>query len=242
MEGKAAQKSGMTNSAISLGRLYWRMVRLALICWLALTSGFAASTNFFEPDATRFQAAAAQEIRSDSVNHALLAAAILRETNVRRAKNGLPLLKHETKATEAAKIQSEIMRGRGAISHENPENARYRTLEMRVKSVGLDYRLIAENVATAFGLQYQSGARFYPMRENGRTVFRYKSGGPTIPPHTYATFAKALVDAWMNSKGHRENILRKEAQFLGSYCAPAENKDGQMPIYYCTQVFFTPLK
>ncbi|HUS36287.1 MAG TPA: CAP domain-containing protein [Verrucomicrobiae bacterium] len=218
------------------------LARLVLICWLTLASAFAASTNFFELDPARFQSLAAQEIRSDTINHELLGAAILRETNERRAKKGFPPLKQEPKATEAAKVQSEIMRARGSISHENPDNARYRTLDLRVKSVGLNYRLIAENVATAFGLQYQSGTRFYPMRENGRTVFRYKPGGPPIPPHTYATFSKALIDAWMNSKGHRENILRKEAQYLGAYCAPANNKDGEMPMFYCTQVFFTPLK
>jgi uncharacterized protein YkwD len=218
------------------------MTRAVLLFVVTLTTAFGVSTNLFEVDAKRFQAVAAQEIRSDAINHDLLGAAILRETNERRAKNALPPLKHEPKASEAAKIQSEIMRARGSISHENPDNARYRTLELRVKSVGLEYRLIAENVATAFGLQYQSGARFYPMRENGRTVFRYKPGGPAIPPHSYTTFAKALVDAWMNSKGHRENILRKEAQYLGVYCAPANNKEGEMPMFYCTQVFFTPLK
>jgi uncharacterized protein YkwD len=218
------------------------LARLFLIGWVAVATGFAASTNFFELDAARFQAVAAQELRGEAANHPLLAAAILRETNLRRVKNGLTPLKHEPKASEAAKIQSEIMRARGSISHDNPENAQYRTLEHRVKSVGLNYRLIAENVATAFGLKYQSGTRFYPMRENGRTVFRYKPAGPAIPPHTYATFAKSLIDAWMNSKGHRENILRKEAQYLGAYCAPAENKHGQMPMFYCTQVFFTPMK
>lgn len=242
MESQAAEKSGVAARRNGVCRLYCRMLRVALICWLTLASGFAATTNFFELDATRFQAAAAEEVRSDSINDSLLAAAILRETNVRRAKNGLTLLKLEPKASEAAKIQSEIMRARGAISHENPENVRYRTLELRVKSVGLEYRLIAENVATAFGLQYQSGTRFYPVRENGHTAFRYKPNGPAIPPHTYATFSKALVDAWMNSKGHRENILRKEALYLGAYCASAESKNGQMPVYYCTQVFFTPLK
>jgi uncharacterized protein YkwD len=218
------------------------MTRAVLLFVLALTNAFSATTNHFELDATHIQAVAAQEIRSDAINHDLLTAAVLRETNQRREQAGLEPLKHHPKATEAAKIQSEIMRARGSISHENRDNARYRTLDLRMKSVGLNYRLIAENVATAFGLQYQSGTRFYPMRENGQTVFRYKPGGPVIPPHTYATFSKALVDAWMNSKGHRENILRKEAQYLGAYCVPANNKEGQMPIYYCTEVFFTPLK
>jgi uncharacterized protein YkwD len=147
------------------------------------------------------------------------------------------VLKPSAKATEAAKIQSEIMRARGAISHVNPESPRYRTLELRVKAVGIQYRMIAENVATAFGLQYESGKPFFPDRQNGRMIFRYRPGGPVIQPHSYATFSKALVDAWMGSKGHRENILRKEAEYLGSHCSPGAQKDMSIPTFYCTQVF-----
>jgi uncharacterized protein YkwD len=217
-------------------------VRIIWLCAIVFAQSLlASSTNYFELDSTRFQTAAAQEVQISSINHDLLASAILRETNERRRQARLLPVKHEPKATEAAKIQSEIMRARGSISHDNPNNAGYRTLDLRVKSVGLNYRLIAENVATAFGLQYRSGTKFYPERKNGRTTFRNKPGGPPIPPHTYATFAKNLVDAWMNSKGHRENILRKDAEYLGAYCAPANAKDGEMPIFYCTQVFFTPL-
>lgn len=216
------------------------IAQLVSVLFFAVANVFGASTNFFELDSASFQAAAAQEIRTDAINHELLAAAILRETNEHRRQAGLTPLKHDSKATEAAKIQSEIMRARGSISHENPENRRYRTLELRAKAVGLKYRLIAENVATAFGLQYESGARFYPERKNGKTIFRYRPGGPPIPPHTYATFSKALVDAWMKSKGHRKNILLKDAEYLGAHCSPANDPQTTMPTFYCTQVFFTP--
>ena len=217
---------------------------IAVWVWIFALQIFGASTNYFELDAARFKAIAAQVMVGRSLNFDLLEAAILRETNERRAKVGLTALKTSPKATEAAKIQSEIMRDRGSISHVNPEkeNARYRTLEDRVKSVGLEYRLIAENVATTFGIQYQSGRTYFRDRQNGRTNFRYSLRGPAIPTHTYGTFAKALVDAWMNSKGHRENILRKEAQYLGVYCSPAKNTEMEMPMFYCTQVFFTPRK
>jgi len=218
---------------------------MRLTVWILLLASpavFAAPTNYFELDAARFQAAASQVMAARTLNHALLEAAILRETNERREKGGLPALKPNVKATEAAKIQSDIMSKRGSIGHANPENAPYRTLELRVKSVGLEYRLIAENVASTFGIQYQSGRTYFRDRQNGRTNFRYSLRGPAIPPHTYATFAKALVDAWMNSKGHRENIMRKEAQYLGSHCTPARATEMEMPMYYCTQVFFTPRK
>jgi uncharacterized protein YkwD len=40
---------------------------------------------------------------------------------------------------------------------------------------------------------------------------------------------------WMNSQGHRYNILKKEFTEIG--LGYAKNKDGK---YYCTQVFGTP--
>jgi uncharacterized protein YkwD len=52
-------------------------------------------------------------------------------------------------------------------------------------------------------------------------------------------FAKALLDDWMSSPGHRENILHKSARYLGCACVPLL-EDASMEKIYCTQVFFTP--
>jgi len=201
----------------------------------------AAATNLFETNPALFAQASQRSLAMDSVNNELIAAAVLHETNRHRRQRNLQPLKGDSKAMEAARIQSEIMRNRGSISHVNPENEKYRTLDQRVKAAGLKPRMFAENVATAFALRYEGGKPYYPDTRNGRTVFRHQPNGPPMQAHSYASFAKALVDSWMGSKGHRENILRKEAQFMGSYCAPAPGKGSEMPIFYCTQVFFAPL-
>jgi uncharacterized protein YkwD len=60
--------------------------------------------------------------------------------------------------------------------------------------------------------------------------------GEPMPPHTYSSFAQALLDDWMNSPGHRENILSDEAPYLGAACAYQD--DDEMPLYYCVQLFF----
>lgn len=211
-------------------------MRVAVIVLFCAAQALAATTNYFELHPARFQQAATRELVFEAINYELLAACVLRETNIRRQQSGLRLLKHNAKAMAAARTQSEIMRKRGAISHVNPESAQFKTLDLRVKATGLKPRLMAENVATAFGLQYQSGALYFPDRVNGKMVFRHKPGAPPIPPHSYASFAKALVDAWMGSKGHRENILLKEAEALGSFCSPVANGQS-MPMFYCTQVF-----
>jgi uncharacterized protein YkwD len=105
----------------------------------------------------------------------------------------------------------------------------------------LKFRFCAENVATAFGVQYQSGQKFYTRMENGSTVISSEPRGKAVPPHTYVTFAEALIASWMKSPGHRKNILNPEGRYFGASCLPEKKSEG-IPIFYCVQVFFTPLQ
>jgi uncharacterized protein YkwD len=70
---------------------------------------------------------------------------------------------------------------------------------------------MAENIATSFGIQYAANT---PVYTGGPGVFMTQSGGPEIPAHTPASYATALVKQWMNSPGHRQNILSQNI-FLG---------------------------
>jgi uncharacterized protein YkwD len=214
--------------------------------WFALVLALAAAqsqANFFQLSPEQFSATreAKEEIRFEAVNSGLLSAAVLHETNRRRVAEGLPPLKHHAKAIEAAEIQSQIMKKRGSISHENPENPKYATLIKRVQAVGVKPGFAAENVATSFGFRYQSGRAFYKREERGKTIFSYTPEGPAMKPHTYESFARALVESWMNSPGHRKNILHESAEYLGASCVVSLAKS-EMPIFYCTQVFLAPLK
>lgn len=145
--------------------------------WLALMVSVAAAsgTNFFHLAPKQFSETkeAQEEIRFDAVRPELLSAAVLHETNRRRIEKGLPPVKHHAKGVQAAQIQSQIMKKRGSISHENPEVPKYETLPKRVKAVGVNPGFAAENVATAFGLKYDSGKAFYKREEQGRTVFSW---------------------------------------------------------------------
>jgi hypothetical protein len=125
--------------------------------WMAFLVAMAAAaggTNFFQLTPKQFSESqeAKQEIRFEAVNSELLSAAVLHETNRRRVEKKLPALKHHPKAQQAAEIQSQIMKKRGSISHDNPENPRYATLPKRVNSVGVNPGFAAENVATALRL------------------------------------------------------------------------------------------
>src|SRR5688572_20041986 len=108
----------------------------AALSMLSASALAATATNVFEITPSQFaaRAEAKQAIRFEAVDTNLMSAAVLHETNRRRAENKLRPLRHHPKALQAAAIQSQIMQKRGSISHENPENAKYQTLIKRVQA------------------------------------------------------------------------------------------------------------
>ncbi len=176
---------------------------------------------FADYDATSFRrvAEARRAIHPQRLDRDLLDAAVLHETNRRRLQHNLPPLRFDARARTAARIQASAMAKGEFVDHENPE-PRYRTMADRAKVAGLRPRMLAENVASAFGRRYESGKQFYTRQENGRTVYSYEPDGPPIAMHSHISFAEALVEGWMKSPGHRKNILAPSARFLGCACEP----------------------
>ena len=180
------------------------------------------------------------QIDLHKVDHAVLSAAVFHETNARRLKHELPTLQYDGQVWQAAALQANAMAEKQFMGHRQPGAEQKTTPWERVQFVGLRPQFAAENVATEFGLNYKSEKPFYTRTEDGREIYSYAPDGSSIEPHTYLSFAASLLDAWMNSPGHRVNILAREAQFLG--CASRQGKDSKgMPVFYCAQVFFTPL-
>jgi uncharacterized protein YkwD len=183
--------------------------------------------------------AAHEKIQPERINRDLLDAAVFHETNRRREQRGLPALAYHDGARQAARMQSETMAKHQFVAHDNPFDLKLKTLMDRARRAGLKPRFVAENVASAFARHYETGERFYVRVENGEQILSGKPDGPPIPMRTYIEFAKALLDDWMSSPGHRENILHKSARYLGCACVPLL-EDASMEKIYCTQVFFTP--
>ena len=184
--------------------------------------------------------AAAQRVDPATFNRTLLDAAVFHEVKRRRQSLGLPPLAFNSQARQMARLQAQAMAATGVVSHRHPNPAR-RTLADRARLVGLHPAFLAENVASTFGRRYRSGSPFYVRQEHGRTIYSLQPGGPAIPRHTYLSFAAALLNAWMASPGHRQNILSPQAQFLGCACEPSRAPTA-LETFYCTQVFFAPLK
>lgn len=198
----------------------------------------AAELHSQDPAEFRERDDATQPINFENIDYDLLAAAVFHETNRRRAEHDLPALRYKQELRDAARIQSLGMRSEQAISHLHPRDAK-KTLGDRLDHVGVKGRFFAENVAMVFGIQYDSEQPFYIREEDGSRILSDQPGGPPIPPHTYLSFAESLLGNWMDSPGHRKNIVSDEAEMLGTESLHQRTEEG-MDRFYCTQVFFSP--
>ncbi len=171
----------------------------------------------------------------------LAARAIFEESNRQRSAAGLPKLAPLAGAQTAARWQAQTMAQAGAISHVNSSDRTRRTLEDRIRANGITFRFIAENVAVNFAINYEARRPVYQRKgPAGEMLFSYTGDGPALPPHTYASFARAIVSQWMNSSGHRQNLLSRKAKYLGCAALPGlRDQHAGLGSIYGAQVFVT---
>ncbi len=155
-----------------------------------------------------------EKIDFSNISYPLLQAAIFYETNVRRSTNNRPLFKYSPYLKRAAQMHAEDMSRLNFFSHNSPIQGRT-TAGDRLRLVGHNANSWGENIIRTFGKQYKSGTQV-PSFDG-------------IPPHTYISFAKSALDSWMNSPGHRANILRQNFNYLG---AGVMLDDINGPIYF----------
>ena len=170
-----------------------------------------------------------------------VARAIFEETNVRRTAAGLPALARSTNAEAAARVQAEYIARARTLSHTNPAPGQ-RTVGDRLRSAGATWRFAAENVLFEHLLDYVNGRLVYPRpAAAGGQEFSYTPNGPALRPRTPRGLARAALDQWMNSPGHRANVLARDATQLGCAAVPvAEGKIPGLSVVYAAQVFLAP--
>jgi uncharacterized protein YkwD len=170
----------------------------------------------------------------------LAARAIFEESNRQRLAAGLPGLSSLPAAQTAAKWQAQFMAQTGSISHVNTIDRNRRNVEDRARAAGIgSYRFLAENAAMNFAVAYEAHRPFFTRPgPNGAPIFSYSISGPPIGFQTYAGLARAVVAQWLNSPGHRRNLLSREAHFLGCAAAPGlRDLSHGLGNIYCAQVF-----
>lgn len=140
--------------------------------------------------------------------------------NARRAEHGLAALAFDTDLREIARYHSRDMAEEGYFGHDSPDGEtmadRYEMFDYdcRAYTSGTSYYTGAENVAYTY---YDANVR------TDDALVRYTNADE---------LARGIVRGWMNSPGHRENVLREawDDEGIGVYVT-AEGKA------YATQNF-----
>jgi uncharacterized protein YkwD len=123
---------------------------------------------------------------------------VVERINAIRRERGLSALQANATLAQVARDYSCLMARRDFFSHTGPDGS---TVADRVREVGVEYRLVGENLA---------------RNTNARQP------------------VELAVQGWMDSEGHRENILRAAFTETGvGICREGDR-------YYFTQIFLQP--
>jgi uncharacterized protein YkwD len=169
------------------------------------------------------QPAVNARIEMDNIDYPLLHAAIFYETNRERVKHGRQPFLHSPALERAAWGHSKDMAAYNFDSHTSPVKGK-ETMVKRLALVGIHNAYSGENIAYTFGIEYQAGRPVYTPPQNGG-YWSYEYKGEPIKNHTYLGLAKEAVKMWMNSPGHRANILNTNYKYLGVGAAHYKDKN-----------------
>lgn len=162
------------------------------------------------------------EIDFEQIDYVLLNATVFFRTNEVRKEHGLAELGFLANLETSAMMHANDMVRYNFFSHKNPYSRSKSTPTDRGKLSGIINPSVAENIAESFGIEYEGGKPVFIIdSKNG--IFSYEYNGPVLRNRTYISFAEAVVLQWMNSPGHRANILNNKALQLG--CGMAFYRD-----------------
>lgn len=140
--------------------------------------------------------------------------------NAQRKANGSPELAWDDELSKIARAHSEDMAKRNYFKHINPEG---QTPMKRAEAAGYKVcQLMAENI-------YQNNLYSRVIEERKR-----KTTEKTYIWDSVEKIATTTTKGWMDSPGHRQNILDKNYAREGIGVAIAEDDDGKV---YVTQMF-----
>ncbi len=156
----------------------------------------------------------AQPIPLKAIDYSLLQATIFHATNLERLAHGLPVFSFSKEAESAAVTHTKDMVKLNFYSHTSPVKSR-KTPSDRLRAQGITPHFFGENIGKTFGIQYEEGKKVIKPKIPGEFRYSDTPHGEPIPPHTYSSIAKKIVKLWMESPGHRQNILNPNFTHLG---------------------------
>ena len=224
------------NFVVFIGKRYRAIVcAVVALCSVAPCAHAWTDKDYERFNYQRFANLVAPRARIDmkKIDTPLLNAALFYETNRLRVEHGRAPLKHSPALERAAQGHCEDMAHLGFFSHESPVGGK-KTFDERIAREGKAVRAgsLGENIGRVFGIEYKGGRKVYPPMEEGEP-FRYRAGGEPIQNRTYIGLAQEALKEWMNSSGHRKNILDRGFTELGTGSAHFNDSE-----YYDIDSFF----
>lgn len=218
------------------------MLRFTIFCLAAVLARGATAPRQADGAAMEFWAQKELDARIEvsRFDRGLMAAAIFHETNRVREKLGLPAFRKIPKLDETADLEAAVGKFYQPPSHTNPFPA-IGTPADRVSYVGLKAWKVAENIALLPVYEIEPEVGVGITTREGRKLLVHPRTHEELKPATYRGFAATVVQAWMNSPGHRANLVEPTLVYLGCSVQPSVSLMG-VDHLFCVQVFFTPEK
>lgn len=196
------------------------------------------SSDYTRYDASTFFALPQVQALIDprQMDYPLLQAAVFYATNESRAGEGLAPFLHSQALEDAAAAHSQAMTQHNFFSHTSVIPG-LESMTSRLSAVGIPPSAMAENIAQFSGLNYEPGKLVYTPDVNGG-FFSYEYKGTPLKPRSYAGAARHVLQQWMDSPGHRRNILNPNLKYLGAGLSAFEKKSFYNMLYFnATQNF-----
>ncbi len=198
---------------------------IPVIALAALLAAAPAVSACVQP---QYSSSQMQAVPTSGIDQALFSDAIAREASYQRCKRGKRKLAVAPKITGIAARHSQWMAKAGKLTHVSTVPGK-RRLGARVRSTRLPFLTASENIASLSRFQFSE----QKFSINDSSGCRFSYNGIPIPRHTYASLARRVVELWMNSSGHRRNLLKSGNRLVGG----GVGFDAKAP--YCGQFFVT---
>ncbi len=216
------------------------MKKFVVLVMLLAVSSFGCGSTTVRPTNVK-DPQLQRTIDFERVDYDALESAIIVMTNQVRAERDLaPLPRHRVLAA-ASRRYAEKMVAEEFLAHLDPNTPALRTPEDRIRAAGGANAKAAENIADVPAMQLLPGEPFYVVDPEPPVLSR-EPDGPPIPAHTYIGYAATVVEGWMNSPGHRRNLLDPEAVEIG--VGAAMYRQSGVPAFVVVQKFqlYEPLQ
>ncbi|MFQ5438787.1 MAG: CAP domain-containing protein [Paracoccaceae bacterium] len=187
-----------------------RAVVQALITGVILVAGADVVSAACQPHS--YSKAYLRPLPTSGIDQALFSRALMIEANFVRCQHRRRPLKLKRSLTDVSAAHSRWMARARNLSHASTVPGK-RRLFGRALASRLPFRRASENLVALS--HYRFGPEKFRILNASACRFAYHDGR-AVPRHTYASLARDSVAMWMNSPGHRRNLLARGARLTGS--------------------------